>query len=373
MKLKDLNKLAVYIILFFTIFGSAYNYTYFPRVFSYLKDAAIILLFIQVVPNKNFKLPKKIGISFYLLFILVLIFSWLGLFNCTTHSKVEVVFIIIKYIEFFLTFFVFSNIEKINDLTLDKIIKIFLKMSVILLFVNIIGYFIPNPIVSINIHKYFGVGYRNRITVGQPAIVVFPMILSLFYLIIFSEKQKKEKINIILLLIGIIISISTTGILSVLVGVLILAFSSFKNAKKILKYAISSIVVIGCLGVILLNFSFFNNLFQSQINLLRTKIVALYKDNIRDLSMEIRDTKFDQVLENQKDFGERLVGVGTYGYNRNGIKVDSLENTFHTFLISYGYLGYIFYWSFLIFNLFRIGIKFMKSNACKKEYLYLLQ
>ena len=26
MKLKDLNKLAVYIILFFTIFGSAYNY-----------------------------------------------------------------------------------------------------------------------------------------------------------------------------------------------------------------------------------------------------------------------------------------------------------------------------------------------------------
>ncbi len=373
-RFKIFNNILVYIILFFTIFGSAYNYTYFPSFLSYLKDFAIYFLFFQIIAKGNFEFPKKLSVSFYALFLVVLFFSELGFINCTEYSILNIFIIFLKYIEFFISFFVFTNIEKITTLSLNKIINKFIEWSVFLFFLHLFGYFVPNNIVSTKITTHFSHGYyNNRISIGQPAIAVFPMILSFIYLLIFENKNRRTNIFLVILLLGIILSVSTTGIISIVLSIILILFSLKKELlKKILKIILSIVLLVCFIFPIIITNEKLNNIYEKQTQLLNTKIKSLYSNNVTDLSMETRDTKYYIVSTQKNNILEKIFGTGVYGYNRNGINIASFENTYRTFLISYGYIGITLFLIFIFSNILK-NFHNSKSNkfSCKKEHLFL--
>lgn len=350
MKLSRINNILMYILIFFMIYSSALNYTYLPSAFSYLKDIIIFYFAIVLIINRKIERPKGLGKSFYILFLLIAIISWMGLINGTDNSAVEVIIRILRYLEFFILFFIFTNLEKICTLTYDKLINCYIVLSVVLIFVHLFGYFVPNNIVSIYIDNKIGNGYyRNRISVGQPAIAVYPMIISYLYLLIYNKNDFKTIINIILLLVGIIISISTTGILSIIVTTVMFLILNC-NRKKLKKF-IYIILLLSILFSII--FSIINSiptlseLYEKQKNLLDIKISALYTDNVNDLSMETRDIKYEDVSKNITNPLQRILGLGLLGYNSNNINVGSLENTYRMMQVCYGIIGLIVFIMFL--------------------------
>ena len=331
MKLKNFNNFLMYALIFFIIFASALNYTYLPASFSYIKDMIIFYFGILLVGTKKMNKPRNLGFSFYILFLLLATISWLGLLNNTENSPVAIVNIILRYLEFFILFFIFTNIEKICTVSYYKLIKLYISLSIILVGVNIIGYFVPNPIVSIYIDYKIGNGYyRNRISVGQPAIAVYPMIISFIFLLVYKKNTYTTMIMMIILLFGIIISTSTTGILSITISMIIFIFLN-TDQKNRRKYCIF-FIVLTILGLIILkiitSIPTLNELYEKQMDLLDIKISALFNENINDLSMDTRKNKFEIISKNINNELQKIFGVGLWGYNANGINVGSLENTY---------------------------------------------
>lgn len=364
MKISKLNNILMYILVWFIIYSSALNYTNIPSVFSYLKDIIIFYFMALLIIKNKIKKPKDMGISFYILFLLIVIISWLGLINNTENSKIEIIIRILRYLEFFILFFIFANIEIICTVPYKNLINWYIALSIVLVFVHIFGYFVPNNIVSIYIDNKLGNGYyRNRISVGQPAIAVYPMIISYLYLLVYKKNNFKIVLSMIILLLGIFISISTTGILAILVTTLIfIIYNRFKNNFKKVIYTILSISIIFFVGIIIIrNIPELNELYEKQSKMLSIKIEALYKENITDFSMKTRDDKYNDIKNSKKNIFEKIVGIGLLGYNANGIVVGSLENTFRTMNVCYGIIGLLTYVAFIarhiIYEIKHIGSK----------------
>ena len=370
MKISKINNILMYILIWFMIYASALNYTYIPSFVSYLKDIIIFYFMTVLVIKNKIQKPKEIGKAFYILFFLVATISWIGLINNTENSKIEIIVRILKYLEFFMLFFIFTNLEKICTVSYDKLINWYIILSIILVFVHIFGYFVPNNIVSIYIDNKIGNGYyRNRISVGQPAIAVYPMIISYLYLVIFKNNNFKVIVSIIILLCGIIISVSTTGILAIIATTLIFIIfnRTKKNTKKIF-YTIASLVLIFFIGIIVIkNIPKLNEIYKVQTNLLSVKIRALYNENITDISMETRDNKYNDIEKNITNIWDKIFGKGLLGYNANGIAIGSLENTFRTMKVCYGIIGLLVYIIFIAKHII-YGIKNIKN----KEGMFIL-
>lgn len=371
--IKKINNFLIYIILFFTIFGSAYNYTYFPQFLSYLKDFSIFVLFFQVLIKKKFLFPKDLGWSFVALFIIIAFFSWTGFMNCTEYSKIDVFIVLMKYLEFFISIIVFCNINMISTIDNKKIVKIYIIMSIVLIFVHLFGYFIPNNIVSPKIMTHFTHGYyNNRISIGQPAISVFPMIMSIIYLMVYSEKNIKKVLFIVFLTIGVVISVATTGIISLLICFVCLFF--FLKKKEIFTF-IKHILPICLLFFLCIPFLIskisINNLYETQIKMFTIKIEALFNDRINDYSMIARDIKYSKTIESVDNVIDNIFGLGVYGYNRNGIDIGNMENTFRLFRVSYGIIGVIIFSFFIFSNLIKNFYKYLFAKNKKLDYLFL--
>lgn len=371
MKISRVNNILMYILIFFIIYASALNYTYIPSAFSYLKDIIVFYFMVLLIAKKKIQKPKEVGKSFYIIFFLVALVSWIGLINNTENSKVEIIVRILRYLEFFMLFFIFANLEKVCTVSYEKLINWYIMLSIILVFVHIFGYFVPNNIVSIYIDNKIGNGYyRNRISVGQPAIAVYPMIISYLYLLNFKKNNFKVVFSIIILLCGIIISLSTTGILSIIVTTLIFViFNKNKgNIKKTL-YTTISLILVFFIGItVIRNVPKLNEMYEIQSDLLSVKIRALYDESITDLSMKTRDDKYNDVEKNITNIFQKLFGVGLLGYNTNGINVGSLENTFRTMKVYYGTIGLLVYITFITKHI----IHGMKNTKSKEEIFILL-
>jgi hypothetical protein len=74
--------------------------------------------------------------------------------------------------------------------------------------------------------------------------------------------------------------------------------------------------------------------------------------------------------KNINKYVKKIFGVGTYGYNTNGVNVGSLENTFRMFLICYGYIGIAVFIMFLGYNSLTNFLKTIIYKKYRKEYLF---
>lgn len=376
-KLKKINNILIVLLIFFIIFSSALNYTHIPFWFSYLKDAIIFYFGFLLILKRKEAIKPKINISFYILFIIIAIISWLGLYYSTNTGLFSIISHSLRYIEFFILFFVFTNLEKLCNIKYEKLINLYLILSIILLFVHLFGYFIPNDIVSIYITDKFEHGfYRNRISIGQPAIAIFPMIISYFYILIFNKLDVKNIVKIILLLIGTVIAIPVTGIISVVICTIgLLGWSIIKSKKDIIGkilITITSIIVVIFIGILFIKTNpTLNEIYENQKDLLEVKIGSVLGNEVEDPSINIRDDKYKEVISNNTNIFQNIFGIGKYGYNRGEVSIGNLENSYRIFRVEYGYLGLAAFVIFLFSNILIYIYKSLKEKQNSKKYIFI--
>lgn len=326
----NLNNLLLFVLLFFGLFDVARNYTKLPISFGYVKDAVIYILFIFNI--RKLCLPRFLGKTFYVWALAVLVFSPIGFLN-SNYDFSSILIACLKFPEIFVLIILFTNWNSIFSIQLNRFINWYVIGSIVLCFVNIIGYFIDNPIVSVKLaNANMPAGhYGGRITVGQPPLAVFPILLSSVYLLI-NSKDLKGRLIFTFLLFCVFISTSNTGLLSVLVVLLILIFIRDKNIRRNILFC----VAFCCLGIFVIFVfapDFIGKIFELFINK-----IGQYLGDGSDPSMDIRHIHWKNGYDTLSDL-DFLFGRGVYGY----IVKDyyPIENTFVSTFLMYGLIGVI--------------------------------
>jgi len=368
--IKKFNDVLLQLLVWLIVFDSARNYTYLPDAFGYLKDVIMIWFIIWLLINRKLKFPKM-GIAFYLLMFLVCFYSWIGIFNSNGISKLTIVIYIVKNIGFFIAIIVFWNLDKIIDYKYSKYINLYLTLSLVLVAVNIFGYFVPNPIVGRSIDIHIGNGYyQNRISVGQPSIAVFPMIISYFYTFLFVKEKKVLKMIIYIL--GIVIAISTTGILTIVVGQIIILFFSNNMSKDTIRKLYKFIITLLLVGFVLWLMIKDTEVYQNAYEMLYIKLSAFFTGNYTDLSMVTRNNKFEVARRTMKTLGEKVFGRGAYGYYTNNSQIGNIENTYRSVFLAYGYFGEFVFILFWIKNIGNNLYKFINGKNIVNLFIAIL-
>lgn len=362
-KLKKLNNVLLFILLFFGLFDVARSYTKLPIAFGYLKDITIYIL--VIINISRLYLPKNLGKGFYLWAFAVIAFSLLGFFN-SNYSVKSIAIAWFKFSEIFLLILLFFNWDRIFLINFDNFIKFYIGGSLLLCFVNIFGYFVDNPIVSVNMpNANMPAGhYGGRITVGQPPLAIFPVLLSFIYLMIYAE-DFKNRLLCGIFLVCIILSTSNTGIISVaavclLLLVLALLNPSMKNVKKNLLF----IIGFSCM-VFVLAYCVAHDFTVSMLERYFNKL-GQYLYGASDPSMDIRHVHWQTGLSSMQPL-DCLIGRGAYGYITD--ELYPIENTFIITFLMYGIVGLVGMIGFFIHQLFRSVLLFHKHKT-KKSLLW---
>lgn len=332
--IKKINIVFAYILLFFSLFDAARNYTVLPLWFGYIKDFSLYMLLLLNIGKIT--IPKNLGICFYVWFLSVLFFSLLGFINAE-YDRFKILIACIKYIEMFLVFFIMSNTNKIFGHNSEYFIKIYVYGSLALGLVNILGYMVDNPFVSPSLaNENMPMGnYQGRITVGQPAIAIFPIILSFIYLFI----KKKDYISYLLLniyLIFIVLSTSNTGVVSIVAVLLAcMLYCIFIKCKK--RMFAMLVLYITVASTVLYYIVFIVDIYNIEyLKMYTNKILAIFGDS-GDLQMNIRFQNWVTAISNMKGF-DFLHGMGACGYYKY-YEIQLIENTYVSTYVMYGFIG----------------------------------
>lgn len=354
--LTKINRYLMYILLFFGLFDTARNYTVLPLWFGYIKD---ISLFLIIALNFNkFKFPKNIGIGFYIWFLAVLLFSPLGFVNAE-YEQIKIIIACIKYTELFIIFLVFFNQKKIFDCNIEHFVKIYVYGSLILGFVNILGYLVDNPFVSPNLanENMTMDNYRGRMTIGQPAVAIFPIIISFVYLIL----ENKDFISYWLaniLFVFIILSTSNTGLCSI-IAVLIMVglYCIFVKHDKALSIMLFIYLIATLLAIYY--FVFVSNIYDIDFfDMYTNKILAFFNDS-GDIQMNIRYENWLVAISKMQGY-DFLYGLGACGFYTFN-KIQLIENTYVSTYVMYGLIGLIG------MSLFWVKTSFYYAKKCLKK------
>lgn len=267
-KLKNINDILFYILLFFGLFDAARNYTPLPEWIGYSKDVAIFFLYVFNCRKVKF-LPQKL---IYIQSAFWLVWGLAGIFYSGGYSVVKILIGITKYLEFFMLITLFYNWDAIFNICIERALALYISGSMCIFVVNVIGYYIPNPICYVGLSNgnvksgYYG----GRISVGQPPIAALPMLISCVYLLFCRDGSTAK---ILFLMAGIILSTTNTGIVALGVCFFIYAgyfFASGKTiAKKYIWFALSF------LGLIVVFHKELYFVFEDQILMYRRKLFTV--------------------------------------------------------------------------------------------------
>lgn len=363
----NVNDICLYILLFFGLFDAARNYTYLPVWFGYLKDIAIYWLFVGNLGRiSSIKVPALSLSGFYLWMVSVILFTPLG-FIYSEYDMSAILIACFKNIEFFLLILIFFQWEKIFSISFNCFIEKYVYGSILLCIVNIVGYWIPNPIVYRGItNGRLAVGfYGGRMTVGQPAIAIFPVLFSFFYLLFF-QKNKRDFLLMITYGICFIFALSMSGLVIFIIGValFILGYKSRKNSMKHkFLFVFSAIIVVFVIKKLIYSNEFVNQM----VNTIENRLVG-YVIKGSDASMNSRALHQKEALDTLKGM-QWLCGRGEYGYVTN-MTSKYIENTYIRTLITNGIIGLS---SMLLFfaELIIKSIKYMRYNRNASLYMLL--
>lgn len=350
----SINKIALWIILFFGVFDTARLFTPLPSFLGYLKEVSIFFLFLQLCLKRiSFNLRSYWGLTFVLFFSISLLCINRVFFS--GYFSNELLIYQIKNIEFFLLFLIFFNLKKlVPSYTVTHLIDIYIKLSLILVIVNLIGTMVPNPIC----YKYIGRGFDStmfigRLSLGQPAMASFPILLSFIWLWTKTNKGKIDFIFLCLLLFYIAASTAMTAYIIIL-AVIIFNFFIFRKDKKQFKnnihfFAIVLLIAFCSLNVLISYFSEFSNILD--IEFLRARFLKILGyGNFEDKSLGMRSAYRAKILSTLYDKDSFIWGISPDYYewikNVNYAKIP-IENTYFDILAKFGIIGLLSYLSFL--------------------------
>ena len=352
------NDSLFYILLFFGLFDTARNYTLLPDWIGYLKDIAIFLLYILNLKKIKF-LPQKI---IYLQCIFWLVWGLTGIVYSGGYSPIRIIIGIIKYLEFFMLITLFSNWANLFSMDIDQALSKYIKGSMCIFIINVIGYFIPNPICYVGLSNgnvRAGL-YGGRISVGQPAIAALPMLFSCVYLM-FCEKN--NFIRILYLIAGIVLSTTNTGMVALgICGVIYVVYAVYSRKKVNKKYLIGLIIILGLLFVFRKQLYL---IFQEQIKMYERKIIKILQGG-KDASLEKRKEHWEYAVNTLQTVTQWIFGRGMYGFCADG-EFHLIENTYISLLCTYGILGLGIFLVYLV----GIGCRYIKGFLENNSELYL--
>lgn len=325
-----INDILFYVLLFFGLFDAARNYTPLPEWIGYSKDIAIFLLYVLNRKKIRFLPQKMIVIQCVFWFL----WGFAGIFYSGGYSPVKIVIGIIKYLELFMLITIFHNWDSLFCLSIGRALNLYLYGSMVIFVVNIIGYYIPNPICYVglsngNVTAGF---YGGRLSVGQPPIVVLPMLFSCVYLLLC---RSGAVFKVLYLITGIVLSTTNTGIVALAACFIVYGIYFLISKKRIPgKNLIAVLIVVGLLVVFHRQLML---IFADQIEMYRRKIFSILQGG-KDASMESRKANWTFALSTLQTNTQWLFGRGMYGFCIGG-EYHYIENTYVSMLCTYGLLG----------------------------------
>lgn len=358
-EIRYINDLLFYILLFFGLFDAARNYTPLPEWIGYSKDIAIFLLYVLNCRKVRF-LPQKL---IYIQSVFWFIWGFAGILYSGGYSTVKILIGIIKYLEFFMLITLFYNWDALFHMSIGHALKLYIRGSLCIFIVNVIGYYIPNPVCYVGLSNgnltagYYG----GRISVGQPPIAALPMLISCVYLM-FCENTSTAKI--IFLMSGIILSTTNTGIVALGICCVIYAGYFWASGKKIAKkYIYLALAVLG-IGMIFHRELYI--VFEDQILMYRRKLFAVLGGG-KDASMEGRKRNWEFALSTLRTNRQWMFGRGMYGFCIGG-EYHYVENTYVALICTYGIAGLGLFLVYLFDMLLRYVRIFF--NEHDEKYLF---
>lgn len=360
----SINNILLYILVFFGLFDTARNYTYLPTSFGYLKDISIFLLLILNVAKIKISFGKEGIVGILIVFAF---FAFLRGFFFSALNYVEIIVGIIKFFELFILITLFSSWSKIFTVPYKDIVHFYVYTGTcILIFINIFGYFVPNPIIS----RYIWNGvlaqgfYSGRITVGQPPIAIYPVIISLLYLVVFNG----NRMCIVAYTIALFLSTSNTGIVSVLICIIL--FLIMKKGKEAYFYVVMFLLGIACIYFFTVKTSLGVYL-NDVISIYGSKIIKVLSGK-NDVGLDIRSlhgTAAMNELENKLDI---LIGKGMYGYYSKTNPYRLVENTYTFIYCSIGLVGLSLWLIFFLKILISNFLAYIMYHEDRNLYFFLV-
>lgn len=346
-----LNNILGLFLLFFGVFDTARNYTKLPIEFGYLKDISVYLLVLINIRHLKVHSIWLVGVL-----IIMLLVSPFGLFYNDMYISDFIVYYL-KFLEIPLMLLIFYNFNKIFSYKIKFYFKAYIVLAVLLSLINVFGYFVPNPIVSVNLanENMDPTLYKGRITVGQPAIAIFPVIFAYCYFLINSNKVKNLIISFVLFVL-IFLSTSNTGIIAaILCSLIIFCLSKAKVKLNLLFLAIIVLLVFS------LSYKTINQIID--ISMYTDKIISIINGG-SDSSMNLRFNHWQEGFKNTDNMLKMLFGNGIFGYIRNNQKID-IENTYVSTILCYGIIGFLM----LVFGLILYSISIINVRKYNKKIM----
>lgn len=356
--LSNKNDILFYVLLFFGLFDAARNYTLLPIWCGYLKDVAIFLLYILNYKKVKLLNEKMIIIQSCFWFI----WGFAGIIYSGGYSVIKIAIGIIKYLEFFMLITLFYNWDSLFNMSIEQALDKYIKGSLCIFIVNIVGYYIPNPICYVGLsNSNMPAGYYGgRVSVGQPPIAAFPMVLACVYLIFCKSA---DIFKILYLMTGIILATTNTGIIALGACIMIyIGYFIFSKKKIQKKYII-------CFSILIMLLFLFRKqlfvMFEDQVIMYRQKIIAILMGG-KDASMEKRKVNWEFAINTLRTPIQWIFGRGMFGFCIGG-QYRYIENTYVSILCTYGVLGLGMFLSYVG----NIVYRYIKSFLIERNELYI--
>ena len=402
--LKNTCEIIYKIMLFLAVFDGirsrtpiADYVTVFKEVSTFSLLTIILLTYVRSI-NKNILYYSNIFFIIYLVVLgtFVILFNDVSrsLLPMFTRKELPTPFAMhFKNIESFVVVFVLIHYEQITGRKINSILKYFVNLCVgYVLFTLLIYFKFPNS-------TFFQTPWYGRISIGYPTsdgqILSFALAYLVFSNLVINGVLKI--IFLIILIIGIVMNATATGLLSIGLILFVYTLYYFISGKVIFVFSIKSlfymvtiisIIFITKLVVEGLNDKMGNypTLLDSKIGFITNKISSslwetnsISSDIDIDFSEKLRSNQIEQAFYFNKDLASLALG--------GPISLGTLIENENYFLIrSYGYLGFILYYSWLallFYVAFRkikyeyarvllvaIGILVITNSAIATTYLY---
>lgn len=328
-----------FFIVFFDIMRDALPFPSIVNVLvSGVRDMSLYITVIYILTTKKSVVLgfKSIYIFFY---VLVPFFMYCAnFFDGTTgeHTIGVIIQFCILSAKAWLFLYVLQNLNLFYVFDKSKICKNFVSISVFMLLVSLLVYFLfPGLIVRYNLANRVGLGNMSI----QSGVYCCAYILCIYFF-----PYKKKLINylvLFLLFAGILISVCSTGIISVLLITIVFLFEKRTRKRSLIVLMfialVCTVVVIKYFDILFSFFDYFwmkaEHVFDLVGNLFSEK-----KHTTKSASFHARELQIQNVMENHNDLIDRFFGHGFFSITDESIFI---ENTYFALYFDCGIYGII--------------------------------
>lgn len=343
-----------FLLVFWSFFTIANEYTILPSFLPYTKDAVLLaglLLSGLLKQGLSFLLKEPALLIFYTI-LLAFYPATLFAIGIEYDSTISVY----KYFQPLLAIIVAVNMQRLSHYTLDDWLKWFYYGSFFLIMLNFIGYFVPEKFLL----SYSNKAYPSRIVMGQPTPIAYVISIAFLYSIYILPFTLKQAFLSLILLLGVLVIVPGTTI-AALSFILFFTFIFHKwlhqgNPLRFKIFLLSSIVLT---LVLIYLFTSDNTSIRFFVMLLELKVKATL-GMTSDPSLGARESRYAYVLQYLNPLQWLGTGLNSYTYYTKQLITQStnLEQGFKAILVNFGLLGLLIYLSYFVkqfYIIFRYG------------------